>query len=223
MTKIVTQKRTTHATSANRPIVMYNALAAIFIINSFLSWFECTYNNPTNLNYFTYLKFTNKLPPFNLFIGALIISLILVALHFTKIWQNAYIDYTILFLDIIILTYMVSDKFIATNKLPLLNFIIALTFFILALAYSYLTDLFLPVSTMLMIGIIVNVIALILSFVINVNLMFLPIIIVITALIIAGAYIIQMSLAHYLTNMVYSNFQAIFHLPWLLIDSFVNR
>lgn len=221
MVKIATRKSIKH--TGARPVIMYDALALIFAINTLLGWIECTYSNPMHPNYFKYLAITDHISAKLLLIVAFVISIGAACLHYFKVTGNSYISYLVLWLDILAITYALSFKFVATNNLVLLNAMLALVFLGLGLTYYFSKDTLILPKIFLVFGIVAIVITAILAIAMHVNIRGFIVISILIAATVLLAYIVQVKLSTYITNSFSSNLQAIFHLPYLIYQALRTR
>ena len=223
MAHIVTKKRNSTNKKLCKPVIMYDALSLIFIVNTLLSWMECTYNNPMNHLYFKYLSFTSFLPHKPLLIITILLILVALGLHFFTPFNHAYFDYFTLFFSVISFTYLISNRFIANNKLVAFNAILALSFFAISLCYYYTKANLLSNKTLIILGVSLIILNVILKLFLQTSISSLIINIIISSFIVLLAYTVQGKLCNYLEDTFSRNLAAIFHLPWLLSDALRTR
>lgn len=228
MSKIVTSKNKRIGQSnigSFKPIIMLDALALIFAINTLLSWVECTYSNPTHQNYLQYYVIANQFKPRYLLIVMVLVTIIAILIHLKTTWSGkAYLSYFALFFDIITGTFLISGHYTGTNKLALFNFILAIGMYGLALAFYY-TQHATPTSKW--IGIvwgITAVINIVIGYILKVGIVGIVLNIVAIGIINVVVYLASVSLQSYIakimqsSSMLTANLDAIFHLPWALFD-----
>lgn len=223
MSELKMRRRSSGQIAINQPTVTYNALSLIFAINTLLSWIECTFSSPMHQDYFKYLAFTSHLPAKWLLIIAVVISIVIIFLHCRDIFSNAYLNYAMLLLDIWLITYYFSPKFIATNKLVLLNAMITLTFFALALSAAMAKNNYVELKTYVILGVIGAVLTAILAYLMYVKVSTTIISILLTFAIVLLAYAVQRPLCHYLQDDLANNLDAIFKLPQFLVQALRTR
>lgn len=223
MSELKMRRRSSGQIAINQPTVTYNALSLIFAINTLLSWIECTFSSPMHRDYFKYLAFTSHLPAKWLLIIAVVISIVIIFLHCRDIFSNAYLNYAMLLLDIWLITYYFSPKFIATNKLVLLNAMITLTLFALALSAAMAKNNYVELKTYIILGVVGAVLTTILAYLMYVKVGMTIVSILLTFAIVLLAYAVQKPLCHYLQDDLANNLDAIFKLPQFLVQALRTR
>lgn len=234
MTKINTIKRKRNGQQNSglyKPIIMLNSLAIIFAINALLSWVECTFSSPTHRDYLRYYTFVNNFKPRNVIILAIILSIIAGAIYAVGVRLNnawsasMYFNYFVLFFDIIAITYSISGHFTATHKLSLFNLLLAICLYGLALSYYLSSEYSANVKRAAIVFLIISIITAVASYILKVGIVAFIVYFIVFQLVCSIAYIIQPATQLYVANkmrsysMLSSNIQAIFHIPFAIIDT----
>lgn len=237
MTKqtIITQKRINN--KLQRPVIMFDALALVFILNALWSLVNCLYSNPMTPAYFKYINFTNHLL-INLFsvrvnilyLVAIVLIIVAVILHIMHLGNN-YLDYVSLLTTSLALVFAISPHWTGKTALTYYNFLIALSFFIIALAYTFAHKAVLTDKTYVILGVIIFVISVITGLLPFMRLSFKQIGIgtVLTWIMLILSCLMQTPILHYLNEKtsetkgwVSLNLAAILHLPQFAINAFTN-
>lgn len=228
MSKIVTSKnkRTGQSNTGHfKPIIMLDALALIFAINTLLSWIECTYSNPTHQDYLQYYAIVSHFKARYLLIAMALITIIAIVIHLKTTWSGkAYLSYFALLFDIIAGTFLISGRYTGTNKLALFNFILAIGMYGLALAFYYTQHATPTMKWTIIVWGITAVISIIAGYILKVGIVGIVLNIAIVGIIDALVYLASVSLQSYIaklmqsTSMLTANLDAIFHLPWALFN-----
>lgn len=226
--KISQTKRKSGAISPlQAPVIMYNALALIFAINTLLSWVECAFSSPTHQNYLRYYMITNSISRSLLYVLVLVFTISIIVLQMAVPKSHSrrlvsYASYLLLFLDVVIITFLISDHFTATNKLALFNLVLAVSFYALALL-SYYQQQVITVKTMSLVWLGIMLVSILLGIFLKVGPAALITYAIVTGLCYAWAYLIQIDIQSYIgqimtaSSMLAANLQAIFHSPRSLV------
>lgn len=227
--KISQTKRKSAAVSPlQSPVIMYNALALIFAINTLLSWIECAFSSPTHQNYLRYYMITNSIPRTLLYVLVIVFTISIIVLQIAVPKSHSgrlvsYASYLLLFLDIIVITFLISGHFTATNKLALFNLILAVSFYALALL-SYYQQHVITAKTMSLVWLGIMLVSILLGAFLKVGIAALFTYAIVTGLCDVLAYLVQIDIQGYIgqimktSSMLTANLQAIFHLPRSLVN-----
>lgn len=208
------------------PVIMYNALALIFAINTLLSWVECAFSSPTHQNYLRYYMITNSIPRSLLYVLVLVFTISIIVLQMAVPKSHSrrlvsYASYLLLFLDVVIITFLISGHFTATNKLALFNLVLAVSFYALALLSYYQQQVTVKTISLVWLGIML--VSILLGIFLKVGPAALITYAIVTGLCYAWAYLIQIDIQSYIgqimtaSSMLAANLQAIFHSPRSLV------